>query len=315
VTGRVCALVGATAVGKSELAVSVALRIGAEVVSIDSMQVYRGLDAGTDKPTPAMRALVRHHLIDAWDPAHELTVAEFQSRARATIEEVSLRGRLPLVVGGSGLYFRAVVDDLRFPPRSDEIRGRLEQRALAEGASAMHARLAAVDPEGARRIEPGNVRRIVRALEVHELTGGSFSQQRVWRDYSSIYDLRVAGLLRPRRDLYGRLEERADRMLGRGLVEEARMRQSSGLGATARQALGYRQVLDAPQASREDLRRSIVAATKRFARRQEAWFKADPRVVWFDARETEVVDRLVAFFAAPTAHASGGVERDGTVDG
>ncbi|MDQ4126273.1 MAG: tRNA (adenosine(37)-N6)-dimethylallyltransferase MiaA, partial [Actinomycetota bacterium] len=162
---KVAAIVGPTAVGKTEVSLRVAESLDAEIVSVDSMQVYRGMDVGTAKPSPAERERVPHHLIDLCDPGHELTVAEFQELGRAAIAEISERGKLPLLVGGSGLYVRALVDDLEFPPRSDEVRRELETEAEELGAAALYERLQTADPVAASRIEPGNVRRIVRALE------------------------------------------------------------------------------------------------------------------------------------------------------
>ena len=299
---RVCALVGPTAVGKTGAALQVAESLAAEIVSVDSMQVYRGMDIGTDKATPEMRARVPHHLLDLCDPGHDETVAEFQQRARAAIEDIGRRGRVPLLVGGSGLYFRAVVDDLDFPPRSPEVRASLEERVEEMGAEALHARLAEIDPVAASRMEPNNARRIVRALEVIELSGRPFSANTAWERYESRYDLAVAGLERPREELYARIEGRVDRMLERGLVDEVRRLEGPGLGATARQALGYKQILDAGfDASVDELRDEIVRATKRFARRQLSWFRSDPRVAWFDASDPGLAERLKAFFAPERA--------------
>jgi len=292
---KVAAIVGPTAVGKSEVAVEVAERVGAEIVSVDSMQIYRGMDAGTAKPSSELRARVRHHLLDVVEPDHWLTVAEFQSLAREAIQEIAARGRLPLLVGGSGLYFRAVVDDLEFPPRAPEIRRALETEAEEVGARALHERLAELDPTAAARIEPDNLRRTVRALEVIEVTGRPFSDNDSWERYESVYELAVAGLRRPREELWARIEERVDRMLAAGLVEEARALDDRGLGPTARQALGYRQVLDE---SVDDVREGIIRATKRFARRQESWFKADPRITLFDATHEETAEHVAAFFTA-----------------
>jgi len=296
-TGSVAALVGATAVGKTETAVDLAEALGAEIVSCDSMQSYRGMDIGTAKPGPELLGRVPHHLLDAVDPAHELTVSEFQARARAAIAEISERGRLPLIVGGSGLYFRAVVDDLAFPPRSPEVRQRLEAEATRVSPAALHAHLAALDPAAAGRIEPGNARRVVRALEVVEITGRPFSQGYAWDRSEGPFALRVAGLTRGRAELYARIEERVDVMLRAGLIEEAKALEAGGIGRTARHALGYRQILEAaPGTPVAEIRAAIVRATKRFARRQESWFRADARVRWFDAGAEGLHDDLVAWF-------------------
>jgi tRNA dimethylallyltransferase len=292
VTTRVAAIVGPTATGKSAAAVAVARRTGAEIVSVDSMQVYRGMDVGTAKATQEMRSLVPHHMLDVRPASHRLTVAEFQSSARAAIHDVTARGRLPLLVGGSGLYFRAVVDDLRFPSDAPERRAHLEEEAARGGSAVLYERLRVLDPEAAGRIEPDNVRRIVRALEAIDASGRRFSESRAWDDYESIYELRVAGLKLSRAKLDERIAARVDAMFAAGLVDEVRRLEREGLGPTARQALGYRQVLEAPGAPEKELRAAIVAATKSFARRQESWFGADPRVRWYDADAPDLVDRL-----------------------
>ena len=294
---RVAAIVGPTAVGKTEVSIEVADAIGAEIVSMDSMQAYRGMDVGTAKPSLDQRRRVPHHLIDVFDPADDVTVARFQALARAAVDDISRRDRLPLLVGGSGLYFRSVVDDLRFPPRSERIRSSLEREADELGAGALHARLEKLDPAAAAMMEPGNARRIVRALEVIELTGRPFSDNDGWDRFDSRYDLRVAGLELQRDDLYARIAGRVEKMLQEGLLSEVRSLQGGGFGPTAGQALGYRQVLEAaPDAALGDLRDEIVRATKRFARRQESWFRADPRIRWFDAGAPELRERLVAYF-------------------
>jgi tRNA dimethylallyltransferase len=298
-TDRVAAIVGPTAVGKTDLSLAVAERLDAEIVSMDSMQAYRGMDVGTAKPSPADVVRVPHHLVDVFDPAEDVTVAQFQSLARDAIADIGSRGKLPLLVGGSGLYFRSVVDDLSFPPRSTEVRTSLEREAEEEGPEALHARLQEVDPVAASKMEPGNKRRIVRALEVIELTGRPFSENTTWDDYTSRYDLRVAGLEIERGLLYERIAERVDSMLQEGLLSEVRALQGRGIGRTAAQALGYRQLLEAsPDASVQQVRDEIVRATKRFARRQESWFRADPRVRWFDASQEDLVGRVVAYLGA-----------------
>ncbi|HEX2195820.1 MAG TPA: tRNA (adenosine(37)-N6)-dimethylallyltransferase MiaA, partial [Actinomycetota bacterium] len=199
---KVAAIVGPTAVGKTEVSLRVAEELGAEIVSVDSMQIYRGMDVGTAKPSAADMERVPHHLIDLRDPDHELTVAEYQELGRGAIEDVGARDRLPLLVGGSGLYFRAVVDDLRFPPRSEEVRRELEVEAEELGAAALYERLQRLDPDAAARMEPGNVRRIVRALEVIAITGSRFSDNTTWDRYRSRYDLAIAGLERDRAELH-----------------------------------------------------------------------------------------------------------------
>jgi tRNA dimethylallyltransferase len=293
---RVAALVGPTAVGKTTVAVTVARALDAEIISIDSMQIYRGMDVGTAKPERKLVEEVPHHMLDLRSPEHVVTVAEFQALARAAIEDVAGRGRLPLLVGGSGLYFRAVVDDLSFPPQSPDVRKALELEANEVGAEALHARLAEVDSAAASKIEPKNVRRTVRALEVISVTGRPFSENAAaWDSYESVYDLAVAGLRRPRAELYSRIAERIDDMLAQGLVEEVEGLRES-LGPTARQALGYKQVLQLPGAGRDEVRAEIVRATKRFARRQDSWFAADPRVTWFEAASPEVGSALVSFY-------------------
>jgi len=295
---RVVGLVGPTAVGKTELSLDLAERLGAEIVSVDSMQIYRGMDIGTAKADAAQRARVSHHMLDLFEPARELTVAEFQERARAAIEDITARSRTPLLVGGSGLYMRAVVDELRFPPRSPEVRSVLEEEAEERGAEALHARLGALDPAAAAKIEPGNARRTIRALEAIELTGRPFSENDSWETYESIYDLRLAGVTRPRAELYERIVRRVDDMLARGLVDEAKVLAAGGMSRTARQALGYRQILDAPDAPVGQVRDEIVRATKRFARRQESWFKADPRIRWFDASAPDLEDEIALYLGS-----------------
>ena len=291
---RVVALVGPTAVGKTALSLLLAPRLDAEIVSVDSMQLYEGMDIGTAKPGRGVRARVPHHLLDVRPPSDAITVAEFQVLARATVTDIHGRGRLPLLVGGSGLYFRAVVDELDFPERSDDVRAALESEAEELGAAALHDRLRALDPTAAARIDPANARRTVRALEVIELTGRPFSDNDSWERYESIYDLRIAGLSMQRAEMDARIERRVDRMLTAGLVEEARALEPT-MSRTARQALGYRQIFDMPNATLEELSAEIVRATKRFARRQESWFKADPRVRWFDAAAPDVVTEVTSY--------------------
>ena len=286
---RVAAIVGATAVGKTELSLRIAEELGAEIVSVDSMQVYRGMDIGTAKPDSEMRERVPHHMLDVCHPSHDITVAEFQDGARNAIAGISERGRVPILVGGSGLYYRAIVDELSFPPRQDEVRKRLEDEVEELGPEALFARLQELDPTAASKIEPGNARRTVRALEVIAITGRPFSENVTWNTYESIYDLTAIGVTRPRDELYERIGRRVDEMLGLGLVDEVERVETGGMSRTARQALGYRQVLELEP---DEVRDEIVRATKRFARRQESWFRADPRIEWFDLSEPGTVERI-----------------------
>ncbi len=282
----VLAVVGPTASGKSRLAMdaAVARTTGGrptEVVAVDAFTVYRGMDIGTAKPTAADRAAVPHHLVDVLEPSASLSVAAFRDLARAAIAEVRDRGATPLLVGGSGLYFRAVVDPLRFPPTDAGVRARLEQR-WADDPQGAHAELARRDPVAAARITPGNLRRSVRALEVIELTGERFSAfDDSYGTYRSIYpDLEVVLLDPPSDVLRPRIERRAERMVTDGLLEEmAALRARGPLSRTAAQAIGYAEaaaVLDGALPVAE-LPTAIARRTWRYARRQRSWFRADPR--------------------------------------
>jgi tRNA dimethylallyltransferase len=267
---------------------------------MDSAMVYRGMDIGTDKPSPAERASVRHHLVDVVPPSHTLTVSEFQSMARAAVDGILARGRLPLLVGGSGLYFRGVVDPLEFPGTDPAVRGRLEKEAAERGAMALYERLEIADPQAATHIHPFNARRTIRALEVLEVTGRPFSSFRTsWEQPRSLYDLTVVGLAEPRPELDRRIDARVDAQLARGLVAEVerlvredRLRDS----ATAVQALGYAQILAHldGQLSLPEAIDQIKARTRRFARRQLAWFRADARVTWFTSDAPSAAAHLLA---------------------
>ncbi|HWC40371.1 MAG TPA: tRNA (adenosine(37)-N6)-dimethylallyltransferase MiaA [Actinomycetota bacterium] len=281
--GPVLALVGPTAAGKTEVALEVAERLGAEVVSADAMLVYRGMDIGTAKPTPEERARVPHHLVDLVDPGEEFSVARFQPLARAAIADALARARVPLLVGGSGLYFHAVVDEFVFPPTDPSVRARLEAEADQVGPAELYGRLAAADPAAAARIQPGNLRRTVRALEVMELTGRPFSSFRAAMDEpASRYRLTVLGLDPGAELLRARVAERVAAMAQAGLVEEVRRLAGRPLSRTARQALGYKELLDAMGQGRPpaEALESVVRRTRAYARRQLAWFRRDPRVRW-----------------------------------
>lgn len=281
--GPVLALVGPTAAGKTELALELAGRLGAEVVSADAMLVYRGMDIGTAKPTLEERAWLPHHLVDLVDPGEEFSVARFQPLARSAIADVLDRGRLPLLVGGSGLYFHAVVDEFVFPPADMAVRSRLEAEAAEVGLPELYRRLAVADPPAAGRIQPGNLRRVVRALEVIELTGRPFSSFRSAMDApSSRYRLTVLGLDPGPAVLRARVAERVAAMAEAGLVEEVRWLADRPLSRTARQALGYKELLDAMDQGSpiSEALEAVIRRTRAYARRQLAWFRRDPRVRW-----------------------------------
>lgn len=280
---RVLALVGPTAAGKSAVAMETAQHLGAEIVAVDAFTVYRGMDVGTAKPSPAERVRVAHHLVDVLDPSQECSVEWFQKAARSAIADVAARGRVPLLVGGSGLYFRAVVDPLEFPPTDAAVRATITERYAADPHAA-HAALCAVDPAAAARIDPDNLRRSVRALEVFELTGRPFSAWRqAWDRHDSVYPgLRVVGLDVSRDELTARIAARVDAMLGGGLVEECRRLAARPLSTTARQAIGYAEALDhlAGRCTLEEAAERIRTRTRRYAMRQLRWFSGDPRVRW-----------------------------------
>jgi tRNA dimethylallyltransferase len=293
VPDRVLAVVGPTATGKSELAIELALRLDGEVINADSMQLYVGMDIGTAKVLAPQRRGVPHHLLDVWPIAKSAAVAEYQQRARTAIADVVGRGRLPILAGGSGLYLRGALDRLEFPGESPQVRGRLERELAEHGSGALHARLAVADAEAAAAILPSNGRRIVRALEVIELTGGPFLAR--MPDFASVYDTVHVGL--DRDDLDEQVATRVSRMMARGFLDEVRSLLPAGLrtSPTAGKALGYAQLLtcldDAGEliADIDDAVAASVRATRRFVRRQRSWFRRDPRVRWFDAGRSDVL--------------------------
>jgi tRNA dimethylallyltransferase len=294
-TPPVVAVVGPTATGKTALAVELARRLGGEVVNADSMQLYRGMDIGTAKPTAEERAGVPHHLLDLWHVREPASVAEYARSAREVIDRLRADGVVPLLVGGSGLYVRAVLDDLEFPGTDPALRARLEAELAAEGSAALHARLARVDPAAAAAVLPSNGRRIVRALEVVELTGRPF--RATLPEPRPHYPAVVVGLDRDAADLDERVRVRVDRMWAAGFVAEVEALADDGLreGPTAARALGYAQVLDqlAGGLGADEAREATVRATRRFVRRQRSWFRRDPAVLWFDAGVPDLLDEVV----------------------
>ena len=297
------ALVGVTASGKSETALRLARGRGdCEIVSVDSMCVYRGMDIGTSKPGPEARAAVRHHLLDLVDPDEDFTVTQFQRAAREALAGIERRRHHALLVGGTGLYLRAVVDDLAIPGRYPDVAAALEAQlddGLATTAD-LHARLAALDPVGAARMEPTNRRRVLRALEVTLGSGHPFSTFGPGLEDYPATGMAQVGLAVPSDEIDRRIEARFGHMVEAGLVEEvqALAARPAGLSRTARQALGYREILAHVEdgAPLDDCLEEALRHTRQFARRQASWFRRDPRVTWAgsSAEAQTVLDRALA---------------------
>ncbi len=289
----IVAVVGATAAGKTGLSLDLAERLGGEVVNTDAMQVYRGMDVGTAKLPVAERRGIAHHLLDTREPTEAVSVATFQAEARAVVAALRDRGVVPVLVGGSALYTRAVLDRFEFPGTDPALRGRLEGELAELGVAALHARLAGVDPEAAARILPDNARRIVRALEVVELTGRSFTASLPGLEYADPRTVQV-GVAIDRPTLDARIAARVRQMYDAGLVEEvARL---GPLGPTAASAIGYREAAAhlAGELTREEAVERTTVATRRFARRQESWWRKDDRIAWVDHDDPDRVVRAVA---------------------
>ena len=288
------ALVGSTASGKTEAALALAEALDAEIVSVDSMLVYRGMDVGTAKPSLAERARVPHHLIDVAEPSEAFSVARYQEAATTAVQEIRARHHRPLLVGGSGLYFRAVVDELEFPGTDPNARADLESEAAALGAARMHERLMALDPVAAGRIEPKNVRRTVRALEVPAITGRPFSEfAEAWERYEP-RAVRAAGVRMTREVVLARIRERVRRMLDAGWLDEVRVLVEQGFGGwlTSTQAIGYAEMTRhlRGEMTRDEAVETTVKRTGNLARRQMAWFRRDPRIRWFDVGGAGAID-------------------------
>ena len=298
VSGEVAivAVVGPTAAGKSDLAVDLAHELGGEVVNGDSMQIYRGMDIGTAKLTPTERRGITHHLLDLLHVGEPATVAEFQGWAREALSDCRTRGRTPILVGGSALYLRAVLDEFDFPGTDPDIRTELERELARIGPARLHERLAEVDPAAASTILPSNARRIVRALEVVTLTGAPYLARLPEHVYAFDQVVQI-GLEVPRDVLDERIERRVAQMWDAGLVDEVRRLEAAGLrdGRTATRALGYRQVLEylAGECTEDEARAATVRATRKFARRQDTWFRRDPRIRWLPYDVPDLTERAL----------------------
>ena len=297
---RSLAIVGPTGSGKSAVALSIVERMASlspsrppiELVSVDAMQIYRGMDIGTAKPSADEQRRVPHHLIDLVDPSEEFTVARFQQAYRRLMTDMEERGVTPLLVGGTGLYVRAVVDGLDIPGQWPEIRARLEDEVERTGATELFARIERLDPVAAARIEPNNARRVVRALEVIEGSGRPFSSFGPGVDTYPPTDVVQVGLRWDRERLSRRIADRVHVMMGAGWIDEVARLARQPLSRTAAQALGYHELFEhlAGRLSLERAVETIVVRTRQYAVRQERWFRRDPRIEWFDMSDDEGVD-------------------------
>ncbi|WP_432878046.1 tRNA (adenosine(37)-N6)-dimethylallyltransferase MiaA [Kribbella sp. CA-245084] len=306
----VVAVVGPTAAGKSDLAVALSKHLDGEVVNADAMQVYRGMDIGTAKISAAERAGVPHHLLDILDVTETATVAEFQQLARAAIDDCISRTKAPVLAGGSALYIRAILDDFVFPGTDPVVRARLEAELEAHGSGVLHSRLQAIDPKAAEQILPSNGRRIVRALEVIEITGGPYVA--TLPEHRYVYPGAIQlGLDVPRPELDTRIDLRVDRMFDAGFVAEVRGLLDKGLieGKTANRALGYSQVIALLNGEIDETqaRERTAQATRRFARRQDSWFRKDQRITWLQYDDPDLVEKAIRVIAQGNRRGTGGV--------
>ncbi len=290
---------GPTATGKSDLALEVAEKFNGEIINADSMQLYRGMDIGTAKLTMEERRGVPHHLLDILTVDQDASVAQYQGLARAAVDEIRERGKTAIIVGGTGLYIKSIIDEMNFPETDPALRKRLEDEAELLGTAELYSRLRVLDPDAAAAIEPANTRRIIRALEVIEVTGEPYSAN-LPSDTSLRYpEARHFGLAMERANLAPRIEARVHRMFAQGLVEEVRSLISQGLlaGTTAQRAIGYAQVISFinGEISLEQAIEETIVATRQYVRRQETWFKRDQRIQWIgegQPRLTTIAEQL-----------------------
>jgi tRNA dimethylallyltransferase len=296
----VVVIVGATAVGKSQLGLQLAQELNTDIINADSMQLYRGMDIGTAKLPESERAGIKHHLIDVLEITELANVSMYQQVAREVASNLRAKDKIPLAVGGSGLYVTAFLDDLNFPRTDAQLRATLELELAERGPAVLHAKLQQLDPESATRIDPANGRRIVRALEVIELTGEPFSSSLPRSNPAMEPDLRIA-LIRDRQELDLRIEQRVHQMWEQGFVAEVEQLLEIGLaeGVTARKALGYAQILEAlaGDISMETAKQETIRLTKRYARKQESWFRRDPKMIWLPAGQPDLLTLVLSLIA------------------
>lgn len=291
-------LVGPTAVGKTDIALKLAGKLRAEIISCDSMQVYKGMDIGTQKPSIADRKKIKHHMIDILTPDKEFSAADFRKRALRIISAVHKRGKIPLFVGGTGLYMKALLDGLFLsPPKNEALRKRLYKEAEKYGSRQLHKKLEKIDPAAAGKIHPNDAKKIIRALEICYTTKKTVSEmrKRTPRPLSDKYDVRIIGLARPREELYKRIDGRVEEMFRQGFLDEAKQFARKKLSITAKQAIGYREAFDylKGKVSLEETKELIKKYTRRYAKRQFTWFRKDKRIKWVEINEEEKTKRAI----------------------
>ncbi len=295
---------GPTAVGKTEYAIDVALRFGGEIVSADSMQIYKYMDIGSAKPTPEEQSRVRHYLVDEIDPREPFSVALYQKRAKEAIEQVFANGRIPVISGGTGLYVSSLIYDMDFsaPPGDASFRTELEELASREGAGAVHALLAEKDPEAAARIHPNNLKKVIRALEAHENGGSGISPFEESFVRTRDYDVVLVGLTRDRAELYGRIDRRVDLLIEAGLVDEVKRLTAMGLGYSdiSMKGIGYKEIIAYLNGGYDldEAVRLVKQNTRRYSKRQMTWFRRYEDMKWFNISEYESEEAAKAAVSA-----------------
>jgi tRNA dimethylallyltransferase len=292
---KLVVIIGPTAVGKTKLSIALAKRLNGEIISGDSMQIYKGMDIGTAKIKPEEMEGIPHHLLDIKEPWESFSVVEFQQIARSLIHEISGRGRLPMIVGGTGLYIQSVIYDYRFSdaPSDEAYRRHLRQIAEDKGEMALYEMLSAIDPESAARIHPRNIRRVIRALEIYHCTGKTMTEWQSGQTKKLLYDVAIIGLTMKREQLYRRINERVDQMIAEGLLEEAKALYDRGIrDCQSVQAIGYKELYDYfdGRVSLEEAIERLKQNSRRYAKRQLTWFRNQMPVEWFDMTDAAKFD-------------------------